>query len=73
MPEQANRLIQFLNTKTSEELAALDIRDRTATIITIKRVMTMRTLMQNFQRKSQHMQVEIDFFMERYAVLHERG
>ena len=29
MPEQANRLIHFLNTKTSEELAALDIRDRT--------------------------------------------
>ena len=45
MPEHANRLIQFLNTKTSEELVALDIRDRTATILTIKSVMTMRTLM----------------------------
>ena len=44
MPKQANRLIQFLNTKTSEELAALVIRDRTTTILTIKRVLTMRTL-----------------------------
>ena len=52
MLEQANRLIQFLNTKTSEELAELDIRYRTATILTIKRVLTMRTLMQNLERKS---------------------
>ena len=47
MPEQANRLIHFLNTKTSEELEALEIRDRTGTILDIKRVLTMRTLMQN--------------------------
>jgi len=51
-PEQANRLINFLNTKTKEELAALDIRDRTGTILKIKRVLTMRTLMQNLERKS---------------------
>jgi len=62
-----------LNTKTSEELAALDIRDRTCTILTIKRVLTMRTLMQNLERRCQDMQVEIDSFIERFAVLHERG
>lgn len=27
MPEQANGLVHFLNNKTNEELAALDIRD----------------------------------------------
>ena len=32
MPEQANRLIHFLNTHTREQLAALDIGDRTGTI-----------------------------------------
>jgi len=45
----------------------------TATILTIKRVFTMRTLMQNFERKCQGMQVEIDSFMEIFAILHERG
>ena len=50
MPEQANRLIHFLNTKTSEELQALDIRGRTGTILDIKRVLTMRTLMKNLDR-----------------------
>lgn len=42
MPEQANRLIQFLNTHTKEQLENLDFRDRMATILTIKRVLTMR-------------------------------
>jgi len=73
MPEQANRLIHFLNTKTSEELAALDIRDRTTTILTIKRVLTMKTFIQNMERKCQDMQVEIDSFIERFTVLQERG
>ena len=45
MPEQANRLIHFLDTKTSEVLEALEIRDRIGTILEIKRVLTMRTLM----------------------------
>lgn len=51
MPEQANRLIHFLNTKTSEELAALEITDRTGTILEIKRVLTKRNLMQNLERR----------------------
>ncbi len=41
MPEQANRLIHFLNTNTKEQLAALEITDRTGTILTIKKVLTM--------------------------------
>jgi len=62
-----------LNTKTKEELVALDIKDRTGTILTIKRVLTMRTLMQNLERKSQDMQVEVNSFVEKIAILQERG
>lgn len=71
--EQTNMLIHFLNTKTSEELEALEIRDRTGTILDIKRVLTMRTLMQNLERRCQDMQVEIDFFTEKLTVLHKKG
>ena len=51
MPEQANRLINFLNNKTSKELEALDIRDKIGTILDIKRVLTMRTLMQKLDKR----------------------
>ena len=51
MPEHANRLIQFLNTHTREQLAALDIKDRTGTILTVKKVLTMRNFIQNLERK----------------------
>jgi len=51
MPEQGNRLIYFMNTHTKEDLAKLDIRDKTNTILIIKRVLTMRNFIQNPERK----------------------
>ena len=51
MHEQSNMLIHFLNTKTSEELEALDTRDKIGTILDIKRVLTMRNMMQNLDRR----------------------
>lgn len=73
MPEQANRLIHFLNTHTSEELAALEIRDRIDTIQIIKRVLTMKNFIQNLERKCQDMQVGINAFIEKFIVLQEKG
>ena len=73
MPKQANQLIHFLNTKTNEELEALDIKDRIGTILDIKRVLTMRTLMQNLDRRCQDMQIEINYFTENFTILHEKG
>lgn len=68
MPEQANRLIHFLNTHTREQLAALEIRDRTSTIFTVKKVLTMRNFIQNLERKCQEMQMEINAFTENFTV-----
>ena len=73
MPEQAKRIIHFLNNKTIEELEALDIRDITSTILDINKVLTMRTLMQNLERRCQDMQVEIDSFTEKFTILHKKG
>jgi len=55
MSEQVNQLIHFLNTKTSEELEALEIKDKIGTILDIKRVLTIRTLLQNLERRCQDM------------------
>lgn len=73
MPEQANRLIHFLNTHTKEDLEKLDIRDRTGTILIIKRVLTMRNFIQNLEKKCQEMQMEINAFTQRFTALEEKG
>jgi len=73
MPEHANRLIYFMNTHTKEDLAKLDIRNRTSTILIIKRVLTMRNFIQNIERKCQEMQIEINAFTQKFRVLEEKG
>ena len=72
-PEQANRLIHFLNTHTRDQLAALDIQDRTGTILTVKEVLTMRNFVQTLERKCQEMQIEINAFKENFAMLQSKG
>ena len=41
-PELANKLIQFLNTRTGDQLIALNIQNRIETIVRVKKVLTMR-------------------------------
>ena len=72
MPEQANRLIYFLNTHTKEQLAALDIRDIIGTVLIVKKVLTMRNFIQNLERKCQEMQIEINDFTEKFTVLQQK-
>jgi hypothetical protein len=44
-PTEVNEIIKFLNYKTKEELEALEIEDRTKTILEVKKVLTKRGLM----------------------------
>lgn len=73
MPDQANRLIHFLNYRNREQLEQLGILDRTGTILDIKRVLTKKTLMQNLEKRCQDMQVEINSFMQRFTILQDKG
>jgi hypothetical protein len=52
MPTEANEIIRFLNSKTKEELEALEIEDRTETILEVKKVLTKRGLMLQLEDKS---------------------
>ena len=72
-PEQANRLIHFLNTHTREQLATLDIRERISTILTVKKVLTMKSFVQNLERKCQEMQMEINAFTDNFTSLQQNG
>jgi len=61
-----------LNTHTKEDLEKLDIRDRTSTILIIKRVLTIRNFIQNPKRKCQEMKMNINAFIQKFRVLEEK-
>ena len=73
MPEIANRMINVLNNRTSSQLATMGIANRTETIVIIKRVLTLRSLVQTLDRRTQDMQTEVNKFMEKFLILHNRG
>lgn len=72
-PEDANRLIHFLNSKNRYELQELNIEDRIETILEITKVLSKRILMLNLEEKCHNMQVAIDIFMAKFQILREKG
>jgi len=70
MPEDATRIIQFLNSKKKYELQELDIEDRKETI---RKVLSKRNLMLNLEDKCQNMQVVVDIFMAKFQILGGKG
>ena len=73
MPEIASRMINVLNNWTGPQLAAIGISNRTKTIQLIKRVLTLKSLVQTLDRRSQDMQIEVNKFMDKFAALQARG
>jgi len=73
MPEEATRVIIFLNSKNKYQLEELGIQDRTCTILEIKKVLTKRSLMQNLERRCQNIQEEIDDFMKKFGIFQSKG
>ena len=73
MPEIANRIINVLNNRTGPQLAAIGITNRTNTILLIKRVLTLRKLVQTLDRRCQEMQTEVNKFTDKVTALHSRG
>ena len=73
MPEIATRMINVLNNRTSTQLANMGIPNRTEAIQLIKRVLTLRNLVQTLERRTQDMQTEVKRFMDKFLVLQNRG
>ena len=71
--ELANKLIHFLNTRTGDQLIALNIQNRTETIVRVKKVLTMRNFVQTIERKCQEMQTKVQAFRQRMVDLQSRG
>ena len=73
MPEEATRIIHFLNSKNKYELQELEIPDRTGTILEVIKVLIKRNLMLNLEDKCQNMQLVVDRFMAKFRILKEKG
>ena len=73
MPEIATRMIDVLNYRTSSQLIKMGIGNRTETISLIRRVMTLRNLIQTLERRTQDMQADINKFQNRFMALQNRG
>jgi len=72
-PELANRLIDFLNRQTQEELAAMNIVNRTEAVLTVKKVLTLRSYVQTLERKCHEIQAEVDEYKVKMGALQARG
>ena len=73
MPEIATRMINVLNYRTSSQLIKMGIGNRTETISLIKRVLTLRNLIQTLERRVQDMQADINKFQNRFMALQNKG
>ena len=72
-PEDENWLVHLLNIKNRYELHELNIEDRIATILEIRKIISKRNLMLNLEEKCHNMQVAIDRFMAKFQILREKG
>jgi hypothetical protein len=62
-----------LNSKTKEELEALEIEDRTKTILEVKKVLTKKGLMLQLEEKAQTMDIGVQRFFSKVDSLHKKG
>jgi len=72
MPEDATKLIDFLNNKNKYDLQELDIEGKTEQILEVRKVLSKRNLMINLDDKCQNMQATVDRFMTKLQILRER-
>lgn len=72
-PEQANRIIDFLNRQEQEELAAIGIPNRTKAVLTAKKVLTLRNYVQAVERKCYEITADVEEFKVKSAKLQAKG
>jgi ribosomal protein L29 len=62
-----------LNSKTKEEIEALEIEDRKKTILEVKKVLTKNRLMLQLEEKAQTMDIGVQRFFSKVDSLHKKG
>ena len=71
--EEDTEIIKFLNSKNKQELEEIGISGRTKTILEVKKVISKRNLMTQFEDKCQTMELVVNRFMIKFVVLRQKG
>lgn len=66
-------MIDFLNRQAKEELAAINIINRTEAVLTTKKVLTLRNYVQTVERKCYEIQAEVDEYKVKMGALQAKG
>jgi hypothetical protein len=69
---EATKIIRFLNSKTKEELEALEIEDRIETILEVKKVFTKKGLILQLKDKSYTMDIGVQRFFSKVESLQKK-
>jgi len=72
-PIDATSMIRILISKTRSELEAIQIADRTNTILEIKKVLQKRNLMTQLETKSQALKNVVERSYTKFNLLNQRG
>ena len=72
-PDQANRMVDYLNRHEEEELAAMGIPNRTEAVLLAKKVLTLRSYVQAVERKCFEMTKDVEEFRAKLVELQARG
>lgn len=72
-PDEAFKIIKFLNSKNKYELEKLGIVDRTKTILEVKKVISKINLMVQLEEKCQNMKLAVNRFFDKFEVLRQKG
>jgi DNA-binding ferritin-like protein (Dps family) len=72
-PDQANRMVDYLNRHEEEELAAMGIPNRTEAVLLAKKVLTLRSYVQAVERKCFDITKDVEEFRAKLVELQARG
>jgi len=70
---EANEIINSFKSRKKEELEALEIEDRTETILEVKKVLTKRGLMSQLEERAQEIDICVQRFFSKMDSLHKKG
>ena len=72
-PKVATRIIKVLNYKTWKQLQEINIPNRTATILEIKKVLMKKNLLTQLKAKCEALNIAVERFHSRFSILKKKA
>ena len=72
MPTEASNIIKFLNSKSKYQLEEVGISDKTATILEVKKILTKRNLIEQWEERCETLELQVNKFTNKIKALIQR-